>query len=475
MQFNSILELDEYFCEFFSKEIEILPSATYKEAPLLQAVQHNIYDYYKNFVFQSPGQMSVLGKLIFRIRNFGYDHQLKWVINKYAGKSLNDQEQGRVVFFADNYVPRILEDFLKVMRRMDPALVAFHTTDYRAYRYIKKAQHNEKWQLVLMRSMPGKTADRRLRSTLLKKLMKECKPVLNEKFTPVGSSVIQIIRSNFRVLCKYYDSFTAYLDAAKPIRIILGSDGFSVARVLCYVAKKKDIETATLQHGLIDSLNGYLPLISDKIIVWSGTEKKLFQKRGVAASRVWVLGAPRFEQIKAGLTAGADGKKQLLYIISPGMSQDVLDQVDLILQYASRELIECQVKIRPHPYYRDMTIKYLAGKENLPNVSIDEEGFQESISKATWVVFGNISTAMFETVAANKPSFVVDGNQQYKVSIYELPFVKPAILFKHLTTDINRISSFDLRERLTAGEKREKGDTPSEVIAYSVSQKAGLE
>jgi hypothetical protein len=199
-----------------------------------------------------------------------------------------------------------------------------------------------------------------------------------------------------------------------------------------------------LQHGFIDSQNGYLPLIADNIFCWSNYEKKLFEKNGVSSHRVLVAGSPRFENehwLKE--NDGIQAMDQLLFVICPGIPQDVYDQIDLITGINENLRIPYKILVRPHPYYKDLAISYFKSKKNHNNISLDDNSFLRSIQQSQLVIFGNVSTGVFEALGLNKSVYILSGTQN-KFDIYGFPRIEKFVLLKGLNEGISSIKEFDI-------------------------------
>ncbi len=430
--FSNFSGLDEYFCKLFSPPDSIFSRVQYKNAPIGLALQHNLYDYYRNKIYnvqKSPWIQRIRSEIRYR----GFDHRLKLQINRFITSASHPKRKFDIIFFAGNYVPRILDDFLKVIAELDTENVAFFSTDRRAYRYMLQKRNGLKLEVGMV---PVKLEKQNSSSVPdFKKIVDaEISPMLMQEFGDMAHSMTAIIKSNLPVLASYFDIFENFIDEYCPSKIILGSDGFSIARTLCFAASKKNVSTYVLQHGLVDSLNGYLPLIADHIIVWSENEARIFSEAGVGEEKLFVAGSPRFDQFNMREKKSSGSIKKLLFVISPGVPQDVVSQIDAAIAISKKLTGKYTIIVRPHPYYRMLCETYLQ-KTYGTAISIDNNSFINSLSEADLVLFADISTGVFESLASGKPTFILKNESENKLDIYKFKRIGREVLTKALIED----------------------------------------
>ena len=445
-KFSGFSDFDEYFYQLFSKENNIFSQLRYRDIPIGQALQHNVYDYFRSFLFAKDEKVPVIHNILSRLRIYGYDHAGKYIFNRFLSEKGHVTGNDKIIFFSENFVPRILNDFLKIFRELDGSKIAFCTTDYRAYKYVLANRKDMNYQVVMIR--PGRSNRQNLASR--KKLVRDFKsaflPLLKREFGDHVSGVARIIKANLGTLADYYDLLEEWLADTRPQKIILGSDGFSVSRMLCFAAKKCGIKTYVMQHGLLDSFNGYFPLVADYIFLWSNNERQFFQEKGISPERLLVSGSPRFdfESLPAHSTNDIPALKQILFVISPASPQEVYDQMDTVLFFNRHLRVPYKVVIRPHPYYRRVAESYFKTLPVKGNIFLDDKPFLQSLHDAELVVFVNISTGIYEALAVGKSSYVLQVKTQGKLGIYNLPKIEPLILAEFLNEGRSEIKQFDL-------------------------------
>ncbi|RYG22527.1 MAG: hypothetical protein EOO01_45170 [Chitinophagaceae bacterium] len=152
--FENFSEFDNYFVQLFKENNNAFSKVIYRDAPIGMALQHNLYDYFRQFIFAPESSGSFLQKMAFKVRAYGFDHRLKFFLNRLIGSGNQAASADKIVFFADNFVPRILDDFLKVMSKMDAGSIAFCTTDYRAYKYMREKKAGD-YSVKLLNGKPN--------------------------------------------------------------------------------------------------------------------------------------------------------------------------------------------------------------------------------------------------------------------------------------------------------------------------------
>lgn len=78
--------------------------------------------------------------------------------------------------------------------------------------------------------------------------------------------------------------------------VVTSSDYLYWGRLITLVAKRLNIPSLTLQHGILSADFKEPYIVSTKIAVWGNNSKEWFIKRGVNHERVILTGPPRFDQ-----------------------------------------------------------------------------------------------------------------------------------------------------------------------------------
>lgn len=80
-------------------------------------------------------------------------------------------------------------------------------------------------------------------------------------------------------------------------KLILISDVHKLSRIASLYAKENQISCFVLQHGATVGGYGYLPVTSDRMLVWGELSKKWFLDRGQDELKLIPVGSPRMDSI----------------------------------------------------------------------------------------------------------------------------------------------------------------------------------
>lgn len=83
----------------------------------------------------------------------------------------------------------------------------------------------------------------------------------------------------------------------RPKKLILISDVHKLSRITSLYAKENQISSFVLQHGATVGGYGYLPVISDRMLVWGELSKKWFLDRGQEEFKLIPVGSPRMDSV----------------------------------------------------------------------------------------------------------------------------------------------------------------------------------
>jgi hypothetical protein len=189
------------------------------------------------------------------------------------------------------------------------------------------------------------------------------------------------------------------------------------------IARAKRIPSLTLQHAIIGdaALFAHLPVLATKKMVWGKSVLDWYQKYGVPASRISVIGAPRFDIIFNRKWGGKEKLCQMAGIPSShkimiyATGTDVKVVAPLIVE-GLKTIPDLFVIFSLHPsevgyidYYRQLTRDY----PNFKVVRYGEIALYDSLSGADFFVTHSSTAAMeamlfklpFITVEATPPHF----------------------------------------------------------------------
>ena len=116
------------------------------------------------------------------------------------------------------------------------------------------------------------------------------------------------------------------------------------------------------------------------------------------------------------------------------MPQDVVSQIDAAIAISKKLTGKYTIIVRPHPYYKMLCETYLQ-KTSGTAISIDNNSFINSLSEADLVLFADISTGVFESLASGKPTFILKNESENKLDIYKFKRIGREVLTKELIED----------------------------------------
>ena len=101
----------------------------------------------------------------------------------------------------------------------------------------------------------------------------------------------------------YIEAAEKYFKRRKDLKtVILPQDVWPLAKTITLIARKNNIFTLVVQHGVTLDKEyyqiAYLPLTADKIAVWGEESKNYFLRRGVPESKIEITGFPGFDRLE---------------------------------------------------------------------------------------------------------------------------------------------------------------------------------
>ncbi len=404
-----------------------------------QAIQNNVFESLRVKLLGGK-KKNILHSLQVFIRTNGFDHRIKNVVSRLLFKKKNSFRNEAIIFFCENYVTHILNDFIKVAETLSKSHpLVFVTTDFRSYKLMKANASVKISECYLIGTNKGNLDQYKVLKKKYEAFFDEFRNAINEK-GKYYREIKKIFFANFKTLYLFQITFEKFLELKKPKAILLGSDGFSVSRVLTYTAKNKGISTYVFQHGILNSYNGYLPLVADKIFVWTQYEREFCRQNHIDVSRTVVVGAPRFIKTLPYVSFDDTNKYKILFITSPASVIEANRQLDVGIDIYNKinEKKDIEFTIRPHPYFKNYSNSYLKQKYGklmaTKNLSIDNKDFDISLSEANIIIFAEISTTLLESIGSSKCCLLLDSKDDYCGEIVDLYAIK-----RHTIIDIEEI------------------------------------
>jgi hypothetical protein len=143
------------------------------------------------------------------------------------------------------------------------------------------------------------------------------------------------------------------LEAIQPRWVVVPSDQHRFGRLAAYLRRQCGHRLYVLQHGLPQDELGYVPVIADRIAVWSESSAAWFIHRGTRPEQLAVLGNPRHDAMVVGESGGMPapaggeygitGRPRLLVAMSSIADETNQRLVDLVLAVLQRLPQACMI------------------------------------------------------------------------------------------------------------------------------------
>jgi hypothetical protein len=143
----------------------------------------------------------------------------------------------------------------------------------------------------------------------------------------------------------------------KPKRIVVATDQHRIGR-LAVTASHAPANVVVLQHGLPQTPIAFLPLVADRICVWSEGARSWFVRHGTPSDRIVALGNPRMDDLarldrdvmrqRIDAQHGFDLPRHLLVALSPLDTETNLAVLEITLR-AARADQGLAVIVKLHP------------------------------------------------------------------------------------------------------------------------------
>jgi len=93
-----------------------------------------------------------------------------------------------------------------------------------------------------------------------------------------------------------YDEMHRVLEAATPKVVLCASTTQVGGAALVVAARHQSISALVLQHGMLGS--GYLPLMTDSLLIWGPSSEEIMVSYGVPRARLLTVGSPRHDSMR---------------------------------------------------------------------------------------------------------------------------------------------------------------------------------
>lgn len=416
---NEFLNLDRKIASLFASSASFLNTFTFNGIKFGFVFQSNFYAHIR----EKKSNISFKNRLSNKFRVLGIDHFIKLLIGvKIFSKPKSKHK--KVMIFCEFFVPHMLDDLVKIAKNISENDVLVLTNDKRVKQYLNNYTKIDVYKIDLFYlNFKGSFNFINYMKVGLEKVKDEIKAA--DKEFNINFKSVFIINSYINYL--YSKIFEEFIKKNQPASLLVGSDGFPLSRVIIDICYKYNIPSYTLQHGLIDTLNGYYPLYASKAFVWSKVEKKLFINLGVNENRLIVSSSPKFEQDKSidGITTK---ENTILVVLSNVLVREIQNDLEKI-QILAENLPEYQVFIRPHPYYEQTTVSIYNSMPypKVSNLSLTntKSPIKKEIIRNEIIVLNDVSTVYFEAQSLQKKVLIWENNEEdvannNKLDLYEI-------------------------------------------------------
>jgi len=372
-----------------------------------KSLQHYISEVVRRAVGRrSANSMSRLADILLLLRIYGIDHFIKLLIPSF--RKSKPRKRYLLVFFTENFIPHILDVFIAIFRRSEKTIAhfLFLSTDIRAIRYVRRFSVVDSYLInfrdLRIKDIRGFFEDWRILKTLFRSRAIELYDRTPSFIKPLFREISRVIRCHLGSLPLYERPFKRVMDRVRPSRVIFGCDAFPLSRIMIQLATSIGAETFTIQHGLIGRKNGYLPVMADKVFVWSDLENLWFCKNGVNPSRVIVTGCPKLNAQPVHVSKNFKSHLSILVASGSFLEGDTEMMFQSVKSCTSNLSFNYTLRFRPHPYFRWEFKESLFKKGTFLDYAIDERTASESLSE-TDILISEPSSFVLEAAAAGIP------------------------------------------------------------------------
>jgi hypothetical protein len=234
----------------------------------------------------------------------------------------------------------------------------------------------------------------------------------------------------FELCCKLYKKLL-------PSIAIFGDDASHRARAAITAARKHNIPTLLVQHGIIASKELYYPY-SDFMAIWGEHSKKIMINNGIIASRLFIVGCPSFD-LMAQPQKLPSRTNSLLIITNPPPTGFNKLQTNCIYNFLSELYkhnidIDVTIKIHPHEQVKD----YTNALSNFKICILKAANLTECIANS-FAVVTFYSTVAIQSILMNKPVVCLPTTFPEDTSLKQSGFVHNPFSIKDATNDIVKI------------------------------------
>jgi hypothetical protein len=238
------------------------------------------------------------------------------------------------------------------------------------------------------------------------------------------------------------------LESTRPGVVLLASDQHRIGALVTIEARKLQIPTAVIQHGLPQHDVGYVPVTADRVLTWSDESSRWFIARGTRADRLIVVGNPAFDAL-AGSGPGTEASHQpgnplhILLALTPS-TREINETVLTVALDAVALVPDSFLTVKLHPGDGNWShVRQLVGHHS--SVARTRIAHREPLTpllKRAGVIWLHRSSVAVEALAAQVPVVVIASSAPSTADLelkgLELPVATGPADLARLTSELKR-------------------------------------
>lgn len=331
------------------------------------------------------------------------------------------------LFVTEIPTPSMLEPSIRVACAMPPGRAVALAADPRAAAGWRSAGFEPDRLLLPLREERALIGSARARARSAWKAYVAHRP----RFTFAGTDVTDatlaalapIVRNSGPWLAVEAAALACAIERWRPRHLVVATDQHRIGRLAVRASNGTSTTVVVLQHGLPQSPIGFLPLVADRIHVWSPGMRDWFVAHGADPERITVSGNPRMDDLAAmdrdaarretderfGVSA-AEPVERLLVPLSPMGTETNLAVLQIAIAALRRnERLRCVIKLHPGSGVTDPVTKLVtAAPELAPRLRVLRHEPLPVLLLWADATFLFRSTVGVESLAAGTPVVVAD-------------------------------------------------------------------
>ena len=372
------------------------------------------------------GQWSITGLA----KRTGFDRALRTAgLRAQALRSSSPAPRAGIdaMFVTEVPTPSMLDPSIRVARAMQPGTAAALTADPRAAAPWRRAGFEPARLLLSFREERALIREGRAEARAAWRAYVASRPSFDFAGTDVTDATLNelapLVLNSAPWLGVEASAISQAIARWQPTHLVVATDQHRIGRLAVRAATGTPTVVVVLQHGLPQTPIGFLPLVANRIHVWSPGIRDWFVAHGADSSRIVISGNPRLDDIReqdrdaarreidAQLgPVAAHAQMRLLVPLSPMGTEMNLAVLRIVIEAMRREAgLYCVIKLHPGSGVHEPITDLIAAS---PDVS-DRLRVMRYESLPTLLLWGDVtflfrSTVGLESLAAGTPVVVAD-------------------------------------------------------------------